>query len=158
QELERIADQRRYPPVPPTTPVPPPILAPPTTPVPQNKGVSRRVVVFGLIGLVVVGGIALAASLSPSPPPQPPFPTSVPTSDQSSFPTPTPTSDQPSFPTPTPTSDQPSFPNIQGTYSGGHELSTSSSPTSMTLDITRQNQQDFGGTCTLGSNSFPIQN
>src|SRR5205823_12042383 len=46
QELERIADQRRYPPVPPTTPVPPPILAPPTTPVPQNKGVSRRVVVF----------------------------------------------------------------------------------------------------------------
>jgi hypothetical protein len=28
----------------------------------------------------------------------------------------------------------------------------------MTLDITRQNQQDFGGTCTLGSNSFPIQN
>ena len=28
----------------------------------------------------------------------------------------------------------------------------------MTLDITRQYQQDFGGTCTLGSDDYSIQN
>jgi len=82
--------------VPPTVPVPPP------PPVPQNKGVLWRVVVFGLIGLVVVGGIALAASHHSPPTPQPPSPTSVSTPEQSSFPT--------SEPTSTPTPGQSSLP------------------------------------------------
>jgi serine/threonine protein kinase len=84
QELERIADKQRHPPVPP--PVPPTVPVPPPPPVPQNKGVLWRVVVFGLIGLVVVGGIALAASHTSSPTPQTSFPTSVSTPEQTSFP------------------------------------------------------------------------
>ena len=51
------------------------------------------------------------------------------------------------------------FPIIQGSYSGSFQFSTSSSLAStMSLDITQQNQQDFGGTCTLGNTVFTIQN
>ncbi len=75
QKLEQIADQRRHPPVPPTTPVPPTIPVPPPTPVPQKKGISRRVVVNGLIVLVVLGVIGLAASHFSPPTPPPPTPT-----------------------------------------------------------------------------------
>jgi len=128
QELERIADQQQHPPVPPTTPVPPTIPVPLIIPEPQKKGATRRNVIIGLIVLVVVGVIGLAATHISPPTPQPPSPTSVPTP-----------------------------PNIQGSYSGETTASGSSSSNQMTLDITQQNQQDFGGTFTLGSTGVPIQ-
>src|SRR6266516_2130811 len=53
---------------------------------------------------------------------------------------------------------QPSFPNIQGTYTGSFQSTSASSSSQMTLDIVQQNQQDFGGTCTLGSTNFTIHN
>ena len=55
QELER------HPPIPPTRPA----LPPPH--VPQKKGVTRRNVIIGLIGLVVVGVIVLAATRPSTP-------------------------------------------------------------------------------------------
>jgi len=166
QELEQIADQRRHPPVPPTTPVPPTIPAPPPVssglravyhatpvpptipapppaPVPQNKEISWQEVVKGLIGLVVVGVIVLAATHFSSLTPSPPSPTPVPTLELTIPPTP---------------------PSIQGIYSGSYQLPGSSSPILLTLDINQQNhhlfstQDNFGGTCTQGSTDFPIQN
>ena len=169
--LERIADQQRRPPIPPTVPVSSPQSIPPTVPVSapkpipptiivsspkpvssfapapspapakQSKGVTRRAVVGTIISMAVAGGIiALVASLasSPSSPSAPSVPDSIPTSP--------------------PTTPQPSYPNIQGTYSGSYQSSTSSSSTAMALDITQQNQQNFGGTCSLGSSNFSIQN
>ena len=75
QALERIADQRLQPPVPPTRSMPPTTPTAPAVAVPQNKGTSRRVVVIGLIALVVVGGIALETSYSSAPLPVVPSPT-----------------------------------------------------------------------------------
>ncbi len=115
-------------------PVPPTIPTPVIIRAPQKKGVTRRNVIIGLIVLVVVGVIGLVLSHYPAPTPQPPSPTPVPTS-------------------------VPTSPNIQGTYSGETTASGSSSSNQMTLDITQQNQQDFGGTCTLESGfPYPIQN
>ena len=135
QELERIEDQRLHPSVPPTTPVPPTIPTPVIIRAPQNKGVTRRNVIIGLIVVVVLAVIGLAATHN-SPTPLPPSPTPVPTLTITLPPSP---------------------PNIQGTYSGETTASGSSSSNQMTLDITQQNQQDFGGTFTLGSTSVPIQ-
>jgi serine/threonine protein kinase len=71
QELERIADQQRHPPVPPTITVPPTIPTPVIIRAPQKKGATRRNVIIGLIVLVVVVVIGLVAS-HPSPPTSPP--------------------------------------------------------------------------------------
>ena len=99
-----------------------------------------------LIGLIAVGGIALAAShfSHSSSQYQPSFTT------QTFIPSPTQTSVS--------TSAQTSISDIRGTYYGSYQLLSSSSSHPMTLDITRQNQQDFGGTCTLGSGDYSIQN
>jgi len=67
QNLEQIEEDQRPPPVPQTPPVPPTIPALPPPHVPQKKGVTRRNVIIGLIGLVVVGVIVLAATRACTP-------------------------------------------------------------------------------------------
>lgn len=54
------------------------------------------------------------------------------------------------------------YPILQGTYLGNFQFSTDSQLTQMTLDITRQNQQKFEGTCTtisslFGTNTFTLE-
>jgi hypothetical protein len=54
------------------------------------------------------------------------------------------------------------YPMLQGTYLGNFQFSTDSQLTQMTLDITRQNQQKFEGTCTtinslFGTNTFTLE-
>jgi hypothetical protein len=57
---------------------------------------------------------------------------------------------------------QPTIPNVQGSYSGTYQASTSSTTSPMSLTISQQNQQSWTGSCTLqgtsGSSNFNITN
>ena len=149
QELEWIAAQQKIMPPPPPQPLPQPPLPPPVpfpSSKPQNTGISRRVVVFslaGLVGLAAVGGLILAVSHqqsvnqpSPQPPPAP--------SDQS----------QPTQPPPT---QPPTIPTLNSSYTGTITDTGTNASSAMHLSaITQDNQGNISGTITIDDSTFPI--
>jgi serine/threonine protein kinase len=50
------------------------------------------------------------------------------------------------------------FPTVTGNYAGTYQFTTSSASGNISLSITQQNGQSFGGTCTIDSSNFDIQN
>ncbi len=152
QELEWIAAQPKQQPLFLSSPPPPPPL-PPTIPIPspkpQSTGVSRRIVILslaGLVGLAAVGGIALAVSHAQSitqPPTQPSQPPPAPT-DQT----------QPTQPPPT---QPPTIPTVNSSYNGTISDTNTNASSAMHLSaITQDNQGNISGTITIDDNTFPI--
>ena len=151
QELEWIAAQQQLflpppPPPPPSSPLMPTIPVP--SPKPQSTGISRRVVVLGLVGLVglaAVGGIVLAVSHQQS------------ATQPSNQPAPAPPDQTQPPPTQPPPTQPPTIPSLNSSYNGTITDTGNNASSAMHLSgITEDNQGNISGTITIDNSSFPL--